>query len=211
MFNPEKMLGNLLLGGVRRKRGLGGLLSGGTALGLVGVAMEAAEHYMKAAQQPPDGPSVNLPGGGPVPPPPGGRAVPPPPPPGPPLAAARPPSTDEQAVLLIRAMIAAANADGIIDSDERDRILTKLEEAQLSPAEREFLTAELSRPRTAEQIAADVDGAEMARQVYLVSLLAVEVDTPTERAYIESLAGLLGLDATVVTELHQTAALAPDG
>lgn len=211
MFNPEKMLGNLLLGGVRRKRGLGGLLSGGAALGLVGVAMEAAEHYMKAAQQPPDGPPVNLAGGGPVPPPPGGRAVPPPPPPGPPPAAAGPPSTEEQAVLLIRAMIAAANADGIIDPDESHRILTKLEEAQLSPAEREFLTAELSQPRTAEQIAADVDGAEMARQVYLVSLLAVEVDTPAERTYMESLAGLLGLDATLVTELHQTTALAQDG
>jgi uncharacterized membrane protein YebE (DUF533 family) len=211
MFNPEKMLGNLLLGGVRRKRGLGGLLSGGAALGLVGVAMEAAEHYMKAAQQPPDGPPAILPGGGPVPPPPGGRAVPPPPPPGPPPAAAGPPSTDEQTVLLIRAMIAAANADGTIDPDERDHILTRLEEAQLSPTEREFLIGELSQPRTAEQIAADVDGAEMARQVYLVSLLAVEVDTPVERTYMESLAGLLGLDATVVTELHQTAALAPDG
>ena len=46
MLNPEKMLGNLLMGGVRRKRGLGGLLSSGVALGLVGVAMEAAEHYM---------------------------------------------------------------------------------------------------------------------------------------------------------------------
>jgi hypothetical protein len=36
MFNPEKMMGNLLNGGVRRKRGLGALLSGGAALGLVG-------------------------------------------------------------------------------------------------------------------------------------------------------------------------------
>jgi uncharacterized membrane protein YebE (DUF533 family) len=108
-------------------------------------------------------------------------------------------------------MIAAANADGTIDTDERDRILTRLDEAQLSQAEREFLTAELSQPRTAKQIAADVDGAEMAKQVYLVSLLAVEVDTAAERAYMESLAGLLGLDATAVTEVHQTAAIARDG
>jgi uncharacterized membrane protein YebE (DUF533 family) len=237
MFNPEKMLGNLLMGGVRRKRGLGGLLSGGAALGLVGVAMEAAEHYLNGTKQTGSAPPADLPGGAPVGPPPiaGRPATPPPPPPG--MAPAAPPSavagtspTGDRAVLLIRAMIAAANADGVIDADERDRILARLEEARLSPEERDFMAAELSQPRTAEQIAAEVAvaeeavaevagaevagaeaGAETARQVYLASLLAVEVDTPSERVYLESLAGLLGLDAAAVTELHQTATVSPDG
>jgi uncharacterized membrane protein YebE (DUF533 family) len=106
-------------------------------------------------------------------------------------------------------MIAAANADGVIDEAERDRILDRLDEAPFSPEERDFMAAELSRPRTAEEIAADVDGAEVARQVYLASLLAVEVDTLQERSYLASLAGLLGLDAAVVTELHQRAAVTP--
>jgi uncharacterized membrane protein YebE (DUF533 family) len=114
------------------------------------------------------------------------------------------------AVLLIRAMVAAANADGVIDETERGRIMAKLDAARLSIEERRFMAEELNHPRTAEEIAArvraaDVGGAELARQVYLVSLLAVEVDTPQEYAYLENLAGLLGLDAAEVDNLHQTA------
>lgn len=202
MFNPEKMLGSLLMGGVRRKRGLGGLLSGGAALGLAGVAMEAAEHFMNSAKQK---------GSAPPPVPPGGQGAPPPSqPPGPPPGApSMPPPSAEQAVLLIRAMIAAAKADGVIDAEERQRILTKLDAAQLSPEERSFMEAELTRPRSVEAIAAEVQGPELARQVYLVSLLAVEVDTPEERNYLETLAGLLGLDAAAVTTLNKAAAIDP--
>lgn len=210
MFNPEKMLGSLLMGGLSRKRGLGGLLSGGAALGLAGVAMEAAEHFMNSAKQkggaPPSPPSGGQ--GAPPPPPPGAGASTPPPAPAP-AAAPTPPPSVEQAVLLIRAMIAAANADGVIDTEERQRILTKLDAARLDPEERSFMEAELTRPHSAAEIAAEVQGPELARQIYLVSLLAVEVDTPQERNYLETLAGLLGLDAAVVTGLHKEAAVAP--
>ena len=106
-------------------------------------------------------------------------------------------------------MIAAANADGIIDDTERGRILNRLAVAQLSPEEQRFMAEELRQPRTAEEIAAAVEDADMARQVYLASLLAVEVDTLQERNYLKTLAGLLGLDAAVVTELQRTAAVEP--
>jgi len=231
MFNPEKMLGSLLMGGMQRKRGLGGLLSGGVALGLVGVAMEAAEHYLQSTGRSAGGPPAATPPGAPSSPasipstPPG--AGPPPPPPGPPPAGPSESVSDapasvapvNPAVLLIRAMIAAANADGVIDASERGRIMTQLDAARLSPAERRFMAAELDHPRTAEGIAADLAAAgqagadvqspELARQVYLASLLAVEVDTPEERAYLENLAGRLGLDAAEVTDLHNTAGVAP--
>ena len=47
MFNPEKLLGGLIRSSTRGSRGgLGGLVSGGAALGVLGVAMEAVEHYM---------------------------------------------------------------------------------------------------------------------------------------------------------------------
>ena len=47
MFNPEKLLGGLIRSSTRGSRGgLGGLMSGGAALGVLGVAMEAVEHYM---------------------------------------------------------------------------------------------------------------------------------------------------------------------
>lgn len=218
MFNPEKMLGSLLTGGVSRKRGLGGLLSGGAALGLAGVAMEAVEHFMNSAKQsqglPPVAPPGAATGSGPPPLPGGGPGAAPPPPPSqapgpPPVAPPAPPPSAEEAVLLIRAMIAAAKADGVIDAEERQRILAKLDAVQLSPEERSFMEAELARPHSAEAIAAAVQGPEQARQVYLVSLLAVEVDTPEERNYLETLAGLLGLDAAAVTTLHKATAIDP--
>jgi uncharacterized membrane protein YebE (DUF533 family) len=224
MFNPEKMLGNLLMGGMRRKRGLGSLLSGGVALGLVGVAMEAAEHYLQSASRSGGSPPASPPGAPSAPPPAstGPTGAKPPPPPGAtpamPLesATAAPKSSPpvDTAVLLIRAMVAAANADGVIDETERGRIMARLDAASFSAEERRFMAEELNHPRTAEEIAAivtaaDLGGADLARQVYLVSLLAVEVDTPQERAYLENLAGLLGLDAAEVDNLHQTASVPP--
>lgn len=216
MFNPERMLGSLLMGGMRRKRGVGGLLSGGVALGLVGVAMEAAEHYLKSAGRP-GAPSPAAPPGTPPTPPPvssGPVGAKPPPPPGPPPTVPK----SDPAVLLIRAMVAAANADGVIDEIERGRIMARLDAARLGPDERRFMAEELDHPRTAEEIAAgvaaasqagaDLPGVELARQVYLASLLAVEVDTPQERAYFEHLAGLLGLDAATVADLHKRAGVA---
>ena len=99
MFNPEKLLGGLLMGGSRRRGGLGSMLSGGAALGLAGVAMEAVEHFMNKPKttgsgQPPPGPAPGhtlLPPKPPPapgvpsapPPPPGGTASAPPPPPSP--------------------------------------------------------------------------------------------------------------------------------
>ena len=51
MFNPEKLLGGLIRSSTRGSRGrLGGLMSGGAALGVLGVAMEAVEHYMNKSQ-----------------------------------------------------------------------------------------------------------------------------------------------------------------
>lgn len=216
MFNPEKMLGNLLMGGMRRKHGLGGLLSGGAALGLVGVAMEAAEHYLQSAGRSGGSPPTPPPEVPPSPPPistaPTGAKPPPPPGATPAMPFESPTAAPNvnPAVLLIRAMVAAANADGVIDETERGRIMAKLDAAQPSIEERRFMAEELNHPRTAEEIAArvtaaDVEGAELARQVYLVSLLAVEVDTPQEYAYLENLARLLGLDAAEVDNLHQTA------
>ena len=61
MFNPEKLLGGLLMGDSRRRSGLGSLLSSGAALELAGVAMEAVEHFMDKSKTstsglPPSGP-----------------------------------------------------------------------------------------------------------------------------------------------------------
>jgi uncharacterized membrane protein YebE (DUF533 family) len=216
MFNPEKLLGGLLLGGSRRRSGIGSLVSSGAALGLVGVAMEAVAHFMdqsktSTAMPPPLGRSPIPTSSAAVPPPSPGGAAPPPPPgsaaspsksPGAIPAAPPSPEAGMQAVLMIRAMIAAANADGVIDDTERIRILKKLEAVRLSDEEYSFIVKELLSPVGLDQIAAQVDSMETAKNVYTVSLLAIDVDTDAERTYMRALAQRLGLTESILDEIH---------
>ena len=218
MFNPEKILGSLLKSGIHGK-GVGALASGGAALGLLGVAMEAVEHYMNrsqtsnTAQGPPSGPPP-LPGGsstqsGPPPLPGnlGGAAPPPPPQPLCPSTAPASGTEGHDAVLLIRAMIAAANADGMIDADERAQIMAKLKTAELSPEEHQFIGHELLAPQPMDSIVREVKSPEMARQIYAASLMAITVDTDAERDYLAELAKKLELEPRVVDDIHQQFAL----
>lgn len=108
------------------------------------------------------------------------------------------------AVLLIRAMIAAANADGAIDQEERQRILDKFQGVGLSAEEHTFLVNELFSPATLEGIVAQVSSEAMARQVYGVSLLAIDVDTDAERVYLQTLGQRLGLSQADRDSMHQS-------
>ena len=222
MFNPEKLLGGLLMGGSRRRSGLGSLISSGAALGLAGVAIEAVEHFMEksksstsgyppsspspiqtsAPSQPPPAPGVSTP-----PPPPGATLSAPPTPPSPTSIASESVDAEkvsQEAVLLIRAMIAAANADGVIDEKERNRIIKKLETLDLSDQEHSFIVNELLSPVALEDIVSQVKSPEMAKKVYTVSFLAIEVDTDAERAYMNTLAQQLSLNESDLNDIYQT-------
>ena len=218
MFNPEKLLGGLIRSSTRGSRGgLGSLMSGGAALGVLGVAMEAVEHYMNKSQgagplpQTPGTPPP-MPGSAPPSPPVMERAsaAPPPPPmPGKPASVPPPPVADDpagnpEAVILIQAMIAAANADGVIDQAERDNILKRLQAVNLSPEEHAFVVQELLSPAELETIVGNVNHPELARQVYTVSLMAIEVDTEKERQYMSTLASRLGLDEPTVEQIQRS-------
>lgn len=220
MFRPEKLLGSLLGGSSRR--GGASVLTSQLGMGLLGVAIAAADHYMKKSspQAPPApggyGGSVPpaAPGASPPPPPGAGSVAAPPPPPGagspaaapsfaPPADAAATASGQNDTVLLIRAMIAAANADGAIDQEERQRILDKFRNADLSAEEHTFLINELFSPARLEGIVSQVTSTAMARQVYGVSLLAITVDTDAERAYLQTLGQRLGLSPADRDSMHR--------
>ena len=217
MFNPEKLLGGLIRSSSRGRRGgLGGLVSGGAALGVLGVAMEAVEHFMNQSQgagalpQTPGAPPP-IPGSAPPPPPAAARppAAPPPPMPGKPMSAPSPPVAGDpagnpEAVILIRAMIAAANADGVIDQAERNNILKRLQDVDLSPEEHAFVVQELLSPADLETIVSSINPPELARQIYTVSLMAIEMDTEKERRYMNRLASRLGLDESAIEQIHRS-------
>ena len=235
MFNPERLLGSLLSGAMgggysrnsqssTRSSGMGMGTQAAVGMGLLGIAMEAIEHFtnQQSATQPQYGAT-------PPPVPPQTRAqVPPPLPrasvgPGlsvpPPLPTSTPPPlqqtptpSDTQAssapspvatdtILLIRSMIAAAYADGSLDEMERTNILEKLSE--LSEEDRQFILKELERPISMDDIIAAVNTPALAQQVYAVSLMAIVPDTQAEYDYLKTLAKRLYLSDTMVERIHQ--------
>ncbi len=122
----------------------------------------------------------------------------------------RPPATVEeastlerQALLTLRAMVAAAKADGQIDQRERERILDRLKDAGADDEIQAFVAREAAAALDLDALVRDVPDRQTAAQVYAASLLAIKVDTPAERSYLRALSRKLGLDAQVVANLHQ--------
>ena len=62
-----------------------------------------------------------------------------------------------------------------------------------------FWRQEMQKPIDSDAIARQATSPELAVQVYAASLLAIEVDTAAERAYLRDLAARLGLDANAVS------------
>ena len=112
---------------------------------------------------------------------------------------------DDKALLLIRAMIAAANADGEIDAEERRRIVGALDQAGAGPDERRVLEHELANPRPVDELIAAVPDRETGEQVYLASKVAMDPDTRAEIAYLDYLASRLNLEPGEVEELNKIA------
>jgi uncharacterized membrane protein YebE (DUF533 family) len=107
-----------------------------------------------------------------------------------------------RAQLLVRVMVAAANADMRIDDQERARILAKLEESGADQEAKSFVEREMRSPMSIDDIAGEVSGPDVAAQVYATALAAIDVDKAMERSFLASLAQRLGLDAEIVGEIH---------
>lgn len=191
-----------LLGGLTGSGGSRGGLSTATkakiGLGALGVAIAAYEHY-KSKNAAPASPGVPMPGHGPLPPPPPNAASAPPPPPAMPTPATAEPAAE--AMHLLRAMVCAANADGLIDADERQRILGSARDAGLDAEDIDTLEGELAAPLTVAQLVARTRPAQR-EQVYVASVIAIGRDTEIEVRYLDDLAQRLGLDNAAREQLH---------
>ncbi len=111
---------------------------------------------------------------------------------------------EQDAEIIVKAMISAAKADGQIDDAEVEKIVGKLEEDGLTQAEKEFFLSEARKPLDIDQVIASAgNDPEMAAQIYAASLLAIEVDTPAEREYLQRLASGMGLAPQVVGQIER--------
>lgn len=201
MFDAGKLLGQVLRDAAsgaigagrrpnRRRPSLLGLGTRGVeakiGLGLLGLAFAAYEHFRQST-----------PGTGPAAPPPApnnvSSATPPPP----------PAATDhEHALHLVRAMICAANADGLIDADERAGILGRAKDGGLGDAEMTALETEMRSPLTLAQLVARTPS-ELREQVYAAALITITPDTDQENRFLDQLTMQLGMDAAACASVRQ--------
>jgi len=112
-------------------------------------------------------------------------------------------SAPQTAELCLKGMISAAKADGQIQDDEMKRIGGKLEEGGITAEERQFVLSEMSKPLDLAGLINEIPNQQVGAQVYAASLLAITVDTESERAYMQQLARGLNLDRQTVARLHQ--------
>ena len=106
--------------------------------------------------------------------------------------------------MLISAMIAAAKADGKIDGKEHQAIFSRIEEMQLDNDEKAFLFDQLNRPLDIDSLVSAITSKEQAVEIYLASLMAIDVDTQAEKAYLSMLAARLNLEEELVNHIHST-------
>ena len=111
-------------------------------------------------------------------------------------APARPVAMAEtsEALLLLRAMIAAARADGALDREERQAIAAQLDGAGLSPAERDRVLADFDAPATPEELARQARDPMLAAQLYAAACAGAGEVSEGERAWLDRLCAALRLD-----------------
>lgn len=112
--------------------------------------------------------------------------------------------TDERTErLALRAMIGAAQVDGHISGAEMEKILGGMNDDEVTEDERRAVREEMSRPVDVDSIGREVSRPEVAAEIYLAALMAVDIDTEAERNYFRRLAGALKLAPGLVDRLHR--------
>uniref|UniRef100_UPI0022EAACC8 DUF533 domain-containing protein n=1 Tax=Falsiroseomonas oryzae TaxID=2766473 RepID=UPI0022EAACC8 len=107
-----------------------------------------------------------------------------------------------EALLMVRAMVAAAKADGGVDAAERAAIAAQLDAAGLSAEERDFVLADFDRPLTPEALAKEAKDPMLRARLYAAAFAGAGEVTPAERAWLDALAKALKLDKAAAAAIE---------
>ncbi len=167
------LLGSLLGGGKQNSDGLGG--SGGLGGLLGGALTKYAQTQNSEAPNPSSDNCDHLPIG----------------------------SSQEEAAqhatLIIKAMINAAKSDGNIDKDEQEKVIKKL--GDITREEANFVRAEFNAPLDVNAFINSVPRG-MERQIYAVSLMAIDLDSNKEARYLAQLAKGFQISPEIANNIH---------
>ena len=114
-------------------------------------------------------------------------------------------AAQDRSLLLLKAMIGAAKADGHLDESEMDRIDAQIASMNLDAETVMMFKNELSKEPNVGEIAIGVDSPAAAAEIYLTSLMVLDVDNQAERKYLNDLAMALNLDQELVSQLEKEA------
>jgi uncharacterized membrane protein YebE (DUF533 family) len=113
---------------------------------------------------------------------------------------------DTTPLFILKTMVAAAMADGHMDGDEYNNIISKAKDAGLNADEQRVIFDEIKRPMSTDEIAAATDSPVLAMEVYTASVLAIDENAPLGKGYLESLANKLDLPPPLVETVHREVA-----
>lgn len=116
--------------------------------------------------------------------------------------------TNDFALTLVRAMIAAARADGHIDASERANIMDKVHAVDLGSEAEMFIARELANPVDIDELVAAARTEEEKVELYTATRLTIDPDTRAERGYLDMLAGRLGLPGALLDHIDATVSAA---
>ncbi|WFR98653.1 tellurite resistance TerB family protein [Rhizobium tumorigenes] len=181
----------MLLGTKTGRSIAGNTLAVGGLAAIAGLGYQAYKNY-QSGSAPVTSPQVSSQGQQAVLPPPDNS----------PFAPSSPANSNEFVLVLIRAMIAAAKADGHVDDDERALIMDKIAAADVTGEAANFIQRELTVPTDLDALIAAAVSEEQKVELYTASRLTIEPDTRAERGYLDLLAGRLGLADGLVDHIE---------
>lgn len=103
---------------------------------------------------------------------------------------------------LLKAMIAAAKADGHVNSKEVTAIEEQITKLGLGDDTAALIQDEIAKPLDVKEVAGLAKDQAMAAEIYLVSAVISNRENSMERDYLDSLAEELGLPAALVEQLQ---------
>ena len=107
---------------------------------------------------------------------------------------------EQQAEIMLRAMINAAKSDGNITEDEQRKITEHL--GDISAEEAAFVRKEINEPLDTQGFIQSIPRG-MEQQVYLMSLMAIDLDSNEEAHYLDQLAKGLNISKDVCNQIHE--------
>lgn len=116
------------------------------------------------------------------------------------------PEIEEHSHAVLRALIAAAKADGRIDEAEKHLISSEIGKHTEDPQLQQWLDAEVAKPLHATEVAESAHGdPAVAAEMYLASVMLVDDQQDAERSYLDELAAALQIDPDLQVHLEQQA------